>query len=243
MKSIPRTLMMFFVLAIAAAGCRSQATVEPTLFPTRTAGVETSQLPTPTAFPTETPTVVPTSEPVTAQVATSSVNLRKGPSTLDDVLSQVNLGEVVRVDGLAPGGEWANVMTSGGTSGWIKSSLLNFGTQSPALPTIPITDEYVIKGKVTDASGNPLQDILVSLNRTVGSVYFEDRMVTNADGEFYAFVPSQHVGTWNLEITGVNCTATIVDQSCHYAGTFSQNGSVTVDVPPPDSWIVFVYTP
>ncbi|HTX79942.1 MAG TPA: SH3 domain-containing protein [Longilinea sp.] len=243
MKSIPRLLVMSFILAIAAAGCRSQATAEPTLFPTRTAGVETSQPPTPTALPTESPTVLPTSEPVTAQVATSTANLRKGPSTLDDVVGQINLGELVRVDGLAPGGEWVKVMTSGGTEGWIKGSLLNFGTQTPTLPIISITDEYVIKGKVTDASGNPLQDVLVSLNRTVGNVYFEDRMVTNADGEFYAFVPSRHVGAWNLEITGVNCTATIVDQSCHYGGTFSQDGSVTVDVPPSDSWVVFVYTP
>jgi len=243
MKPIPRLLVIFIALIVFAAGCRSQATVEPTLYPTLTAGVETSQPATPTVLPTATLTVTPTTEPVTAQVATASVNLRKGPSMLDDVLSQINLGTLVRVDGLAPGGEWAKVTTESGASGWVLRSLLNFGAQTATLPTIDITDEYVIKGKVTDATGKPLQDILVSLNRTVGTVYFEDRMVTNADGEFYAFVPSQHIGNWTLEITGVNCTATIVDQNCHYSGTFSQNGSVTVAVPPDGSWVIFVYTP
>ncbi|MGD0708945.1 MAG: hypothetical protein ABSA51_10905 [Anaerolineaceae bacterium] len=243
MKSVLRLMMTFLILTIFATGCRSQATAEPTLYPTRTASVETSQTATPTALPAETPTITPTPEPVTAQVATATANLRRGPSMLDDVLSQINLGELVRVDGLAPGGEWAKVTTESAATGWMKLALLNFGTQTPSLPTISITDEYAIKGKVTDSTGKPLQDILLSLNRTVGDVYFENRMVTNADGEFYAFIPSQHVGTWTLEITGANCTATIVDQSCHYGGTFSQNGNVAVDVPPSDSWVVFVYTP
>jgi hypothetical protein len=243
MKSIPRLLVILLLVAVLVTGCRSQATAEPTLFPTRTAGVETSQPPPPTALPSATPTIQATAELVTAQVETASVNMRKGPSTLDDVLGQINLGDLVQVDGLAPGGEWAKVMTAGGTSGWVKQSFLNFGTQVPTIPTINITDEYVIKGKVTDATGKPLQDILVSLNRTVGDVLFEDRMVTNETGEFYAFVPTQHIGNWTLEITGANCTAAIVDKSCHYSGTFSQNGSVTVSIPPNDGWVVFVYTP
>lgn len=115
-------------------------TPTPTSIPTKTP----SPLPTATRSPTPTETAIATPTPLPdAIVLNPVVNIRTGPGTVYDVISQVMQEDELQITGRNQSGDWLVVTTPNGIRGWISASLLQINTPlqtveqvaSPPTPT------------------------------------------------------------------------------------------------------------
>ncbi|NJN15094.1 MAG: SH3 domain-containing protein [Oscillochloris sp.] len=137
------TLMRLGVvgLVLVLAGCADLAAAlppRPTPFPTlarlpSVTPVTPSPLPTATLpVPTIPPT--PTSVPILGTV-TITANVRSGPSTTFDILTIIEGGASVEI--LGRSGDWYQIRTPDGFSGWLFAQLLDIPTDVASnIPTV-----------------------------------------------------------------------------------------------------------
>lgn len=182
------------------------------------------------------PTAPPAPVTLTAKVAAVAINMRSGPGTLHTVLAQYREGANVTLNGVAPGDEWAKVITEDGRTGWMSVAHLNIDGDVSALPEIPINESLVITGKVVDASGMGIAGIGIA-------AFYQQRRVdgtTLQNGVFYAYAPPELQGEWLISVVGVSCTSPIVDSNCRYAGTFQPQAGILLKLPQ-DAEVTFIY--
>lgn len=194
--------------------------------------------PSPELLPSATPepTAPPAPVTLTAKVAAVAINMRSGPGTLHTVLAQYREGANVTLKGVAPGDEWAKVITEDGRTGWMSVAHLNIDGDVSALPEIPINESLVITGKVVDASGMGIAGIGIA-------AFYQQRRVdgtTLQNGVFYAYAPPELQGEWLISVVGVSCTSPIVDSNCRYAGTFQPQAGILLKLPQ-DAEVTFTY--
>lgn len=106
-----RFLVLILILSLVLSGCRGEAKHAPTATP----------LPTATATSTKTP-VPPTKTPVPTQASITNgyTSLYSGPSTVFDVVKNIDIRAALEIIGIDPTGEWAKVTVSAsGKTGWI----------------------------------------------------------------------------------------------------------------------------
>jgi SH3-like domain-containing protein len=208
-KIIRKSWIMFILLVLLSLACSSQVTVFATPAPPN---VETLVAGTLVVLTENAPKITNTSVPTLTSVPASAtpdefggiyvyttvenVNLRTNPGTLFTVSRVMPQGTRLQLLGRAPGSEWLNVQNDEGVVGWVNVNVL------------------IVAGSVLTESGTPVSGIGFA-------VYQGSRRtdaMTNADGQFYAFLPPSMSGVWTVEYASVACTSNTMDSSCNCIG-------------------------
>jgi uncharacterized protein YgiM (DUF1202 family) len=138
-----------------------------------------------------------------------NVNLRTNPGLLFTVSRVMEQGTRLELRGLSPGGDWAYVQNSEGVSGWVD---LNFVQPFPKaqLPVVEPTGVQQISGSVVDANGTPMHGINFSI--TQGNKRTD--AITNALGEFHAYLPTSASGVWTVGYISINAESNAFTPEC-----------------------------
>lgn len=235
---LKRYILYLFLLAGALAACSKPASAPlPTLTPGNTAErTATLFVLPPTPIPSPTPAGSPTPF-VSFEVspAVDGLKLRLGPGFLFDALRLLTGDAVLTVQGKSPGGEWIRVTTRDGAQGWVFAELLKSDVDLQAIPVIAPEGLVVIRGRVVDVLGTPIQGIGFELKPEGAGVV--TTAMTDANGEFFAFLPPNASGTWTVTQNEVACKGNIwADESCStykpgYSGAVEPK-TQTVTLPP-----------
>jgi uncharacterized protein YgiM (DUF1202 family) len=191
--------------------------------------------------------------PFDAAAAVDNVNLRENPGYLFKVLSKVKQGTPLKVTGRSPGGEWIFVQGPDGVTGWVFNQLLEQGKDYGAAPLVQPKNVQLLQGKVVDQQGKPVSGIqfMITQGNAQGSAQgsgtssTRNDAMTDADGNFYAFMPPDSAGTWQVAYTAIACTSNQMDENCNSKNGVSGNVdplAVTINLPHSDplvfTWIL-----
>ncbi|MCL4559423.1 MAG: SH3 domain-containing protein [Chloroflexi bacterium] len=244
----PKRAFLWLFILMATAACNypvSKSTPQPTAYPppsTQPAPATGTTL-APTAIPTSlpTPTLTPAPQvftPFKSSVWADHTNVRANPGYLFQVVLNVLKGTSFTVLGQSPGGEWIYVETASGSRGWIYAQLFEPGVELQAAPVVQPENTQLVKGRVVDGSGNPVSAIQFTLLQGAGEKQLRNDAVTDAQGEFYAFMPADASGEWSVSYTGIGCASNVMDASCNCkedaCGTVNPP-QVTVTLPPSET--------
>jgi hypothetical protein len=219
--------LILLLLAVLAAGCgTAPALSDADLLSTVVAQTLTavpSAAPQPTSvFPTSESTAsapTETSVPETPGIRyvytqDDNVNLRIQPGTLFKVSRVMPKGSRLQLLGVAPGGDWLNVLNDENINGWVGAGLVDGGFDGPPLPIIIPVDVLTISGRVADVNGNPISGIGFAVTQKTGSSTSRVDGMTDAAGTFYVFLPLSTSGNWTVEFVSVACTSNTMDADC-----------------------------
>jgi hypothetical protein len=196
-----------------------------------------------TAVPIEPATAIPTFTRAATQalfspffVLTSAqnVNLRTRPGLLFPVSRVMPEETRLQVLGRSPGGDWLSVLTDESVPGWVQINLVAYGHDGPPPPVIEPTDVMLVRGRVTDASGQPVSGIGFAVTRGSGASAQRTDAITNESGTFYAYLPPSVAGLWTVEFNSIACTSSLMDAACNCrsgACGAAQPASVQVSLP------------
>ncbi len=229
--------LYLLVLTGALAACSKSASAPlPTLTPGTAADVSATPLVLPpTVIPSATPAGSPTPF-VSFEVspAVDGLKLRLGPGFLFDALRLLEEDAVLMVQGKSPGGEWIQVTDSNGAQGWVFAELLKSAVDLQAIPVVTPEEVVVVRGRVTDVLGTPIQGIGFELKPEGAEI--STTAVSDSNGEFFAFLPSDASGAWTVTQNAVACKSNVwADSDCSaykpgYSGT-TEPKTQTVTLP------------
>lgn len=208
-----KALILMLVILIISGCAKSSPTSTPAA--TAPAGA------TPGVFPTIPPlTAVSAASPTpfttfTVKPTVDNLNVRVNPGYMFDAIRLVHQADALTVLGTAPGNEWTYIKTEDGTEGWVFTQLLQSSVDLKQIPLREIKDVQVIKGRVTDASGVPIRGVSFAAGPGVQDASSSNTASTDANGEFYFFIPAAETGTWSLSYTGIACDSIVwSDNTC-----------------------------
>ena len=204
-------VLVLFILALSACS-KSASSVAPTA---------TGAALTPGAFPSL-PALTPTVSasptpftPFTVKPGVDNLNVRNNPGYLFDALMMVQQTDSLTVQGKAPGGEWINVQTENGVEGWVFAQLLKSDVDLEQVPVREPKDVVVIKGRVLDAAGTPIQGVGFEVKQGTEANAVTNVVTTDAEGNFYSFLPATSSGTWTVKQTAIACKSNVwSDSTC-----------------------------
>jgi len=216
--------VLFVLLAVISLACSSTVTVYETSAPpnVETLVAETLVVLTESA-PVATHTLIPTvtSIPATATpqdfgvvyvyTTEENVNLRTNPGLLFTVSRVMAQNTRLRLLGQTPGGEWLNVINDEGISGWVNSNVVLVSYDGPPAPVIEPSGVLLVTGTVLTELGTAVSGIGFSVVQNARRT----EAVTNADGQFFAYLPATMSGTWSVEYTSIACTSNTMDSNCN----------------------------
>ena len=156
---------------------------------------------TETASPTLTSTTAPSATPFipfTASVWAENVNVRTNPGYFFPALRLIKENSSLTVLGKAPGGEWVYARIPDGTEGWIFAQLIESSVDLQTIPIIEPTGIQLIRGRVTDSQGVPIQGVGFSVLQGAGENRPSNHVLTDSNGEFYSFMPLSARGEWTV---------------------------------------------
>jgi uncharacterized protein YgiM (DUF1202 family) len=174
---------------------------------------------TATILPTETPLPSPTATefaPFNVKASVDNFNVRTNPGYLFPVLMMVQQGTELTVYGQAPGGEWIYVKTPDGVYGWVFAKLI---FDEPRLSQAPIREPekvQLVNGFLKDVKGNPISGFHFALVQGSGLNAPRNDAMTDENGEFFAYMPVNSSGVWNVSYVAYACTSNIVDADCNF---------------------------
>lgn len=205
-----KNTLICILFALVVSGCsKSAGSIAPTALPT-------SASPIPQAFPslpaivTPTISVIPTPfTPFTVNPAVDNLNIRVNPGMLFEVLMMVQPADVLTVLGSAPGGEWTYVQTATGAEGWVHTELLQSNFDLAQTPVRDPKNVLLIKGRVIDASGIPIQGVGFDVSQGAAGEASTNSIVTDASGLFYSFLPITASGAWTVSYTSIACKSNV----------------------------------
>ncbi|MFH1907927.1 MAG: SH3 domain-containing protein [Chloroflexota bacterium] len=192
-------------------------------------------IPTLTSTPTLTPSPTPFA-PFNVTAMVDNLNIRTNPGYLFPVIRMYKQGTVFTVLGKAPGGEWFYVRAPENIEGWVFGMLLESDEDLQAAPVSEPKDVQVIRGRVTDAQGTPIRGIGFAIVQGTGERPPRNDAVTDANGEFFAFMPVTASGMWTVAFATIACKSNVwKDDHCanykdEYTGTV-EPASMSVTLP------------
>jgi hypothetical protein len=180
----------------------------------------TVELPLPATSTAVLPTATPaTYRPVTVTTWADNVLLRSNPGYLFPQLAVLRKGSVLLAFARSPGSEWLFARTASNTAGWVFVQLVDAGgSDIHELPAVVPADAQEVRGTVTDLAGVPISGIQFSLVQGAGNNAPRNDALTDATGQFYAFMPQDATGTWTVGYTAVACTSNTMDANCNCIG-------------------------
>lgn len=222
-------MLIIFMTILATYGCSipgqtanpsaaPAATATLTLAPFQTETMPPSPPESPSITPTETAASSPTPfVPFTASVWADNVNVRTNPGYLFPALRLLAKGTTLTVLGKAPGGEWMYARTPDGKSGWVFTQLIQSDVDLQAVPVIEPQDVQLIKGRVVDSMGIPIQGVGFAVVQGTGDRPPTNTVSTDANGEFYSFMPLTARDQWTVTYNAIACKSNVwTDDSCSY---------------------------
>jgi len=234
------------LLLIILAGCTSFLPEEPTAIPAVTATSPPPQAKPTTIPPTRTPTQAATitatlpQAPKTVVVNTNNLNMRSGPSTLYQILSNYKEGVELEALSRTPGGDWIKLKAPDGITGWMSESLVIYNGDVFALPEEFVEGAISLHGKVMDDQGTPMDGIALAVTRNLESGANRTDVTTTSTGEFYVFLPQGLPGNWQVSIVGLDCESSLVDENCNIRDHLVYYGNTSVTLPP-SSTVVMLF--
>ncbi len=221
---IQKVRVAFALLVIASLGCSSQITVFDTPVPVSagtlvagTLAVLTEQAPSSTATSTPTKTQIPATPTeekfgeVFVFVQVDNVNLRTNPGMLFQVSRVMANGTRLQLLGKAPGGEWLKVVNDEDVVGWVNVNVVSTGFDGPPPPVIEPKDVILVTGFVKSELGTPISGIGFSIMQGQRRT----DAVTDETGQFYAYLPPNISGAWQVSYVSVSCTSNTMDENCN----------------------------
>lgn len=176
--------------------------------------------------------VVPTPQgTIQAVISTGYLNLRSGPGVAFTFLGSYPNETEIKVLGRAPGNEWLRVELQDGKTGWMSAAFLTLQGELKQIPQATIADAQVVTGKIIDSSGDPITGIQLALGQNYFAPEFQIATVSDENGEFFIYLPSQAVGAANIQIIGINCQSKIVNSNCNLETHFIYNEFVETTLP------------
>jgi uncharacterized protein YgiM (DUF1202 family) len=230
---LKRVLVLVLLILALSACSKSASSATPTA---------TGAALTPGIFPSLpalTPTVSTSPTPFTSftvKPGVDNLNVRNNPGYLFDALMVSQQTDTLTVLGKAPGGEWINIQTADGVEGWVFAELLKSDVNLEQVPVREPKDVLLIKGRLLDVSGTPIQGAGFDVKQGADTNALSNPVVTDANGEFYAFLPSTSSGTWTISYTAIACKSNAwSDGSCStykagYTGSVNPQ-TLTVSLP------------
>jgi SH3-like domain-containing protein len=250
MKLSHYSLIFVLLAAGALTGCGTpsvQATeiIPPTETSAPPAATSTATLPAPTSTTVIEPTH--TAEPTIRAEATLSVaisvenlNLRAGPSTTYAILGSYPEDTDVIVTARVLGSEWVRVLMPDEKTGWMSAELLGLGEDAAFLPLEEVTESIVVSGRVIDSDARPIGGVTVAVLQRLAETTLRADAVTDAEGYWYAYIPKESAGIWEVQVIGADCASWINDEACNISGHFLYNYRFIFE-PPPISPFLFLY--
>ncbi len=174
----------------------------------------------PTATPTQTltPTITPSPTPYVPFTVTASLDnllLRTNPGMVFPAIWQMPAGTPLLVLGRSPGSEWLFVKDPNNYTGWVYAYLVTSAYDLYDVPIRPVQNAVLINGRIVDVNGMPLTDIGFTIFTGAGDDPPQVAVVTDRNGEFFAFLPPDSVGLWTVVYSGYRCESNIVDANCN----------------------------
>ena len=235
------------------SSCQRPSRAEDT--PTNAPGVETPTsppspiLPEPTNTPTPTYTPTPHSglilppipgDEIPALVSVEMLNLRSGPSTLFNIVDTYPEGTEITVRGKALGDEWVRVSTQNEETGWMLAIFLDLPVPIENIPIETDIQALIVYGKVVETTGYPIDGI----NLAISNPSVEEDIRTDAHsnnlGDFYAYLPPESNGVWQVSIVGINCESIVMDEDCRLRSFFERQVIQFIQLPITEP-VIFVY--
>ncbi len=239
---------------VALAGCSPALLAPaPTAVPTRQATIAvispatatwtSSPEPTETTFPTitpapPTPTLLPP-QTVPGVVSALRLNLRQGPGTTFPVLLSLAEGDLLIVYGKAQGEEWILVAIppeeedeEPQITGWVLAALVDLSTPLEFLAYSEVDQGWLVEGRVLTEDGTAVDGVSVAVTQGMDADELRTDAATLDNGRFYAYVPRENPGIWQVEVTGLDCSSSLMLASCRLqAGYYLSIPKVNVNVP------------
>ena len=189
-----------------------------TRLPIQTEAKPTQATVTRSATATETVVASPTPfVPFNASVWADNVNVRTNPGYLFPALNLIAKGTTLTILGKSPGGEWMHVQMPNGRSGWVFAQLIQSDVDLQAVPIIEPQDVQLIRGRVTDSMGTPIQGVGFTILQGSGDRPPTNTVLTDANGEFYSFMPLTARDQWTVTYNAIACKSNVwTDDSCSY---------------------------
>jgi len=216
-----KQITLSLALALITAGCSSTGpSAVPPAIPARSETSTALPIPTETLtpVPSETPSITPSSTPFapfTVSVWADNVNVRTNPGYLFPSLGLLSKGTTLTLLGKAPGGEWMAVRTPKGQRGWVFAQLIQSDVDLQSVPVIEPQDVQLIKGRVQDSAGTPIQGVGFAVAQGGGDRPQTNTVLTDANGEFYSFMPLTARGSWTVTYNAIACKSNVwADNSC-----------------------------
>ena len=192
--------------------------VAPTLMPTSKDTLQPAATSTPTIVASSTP--IPTAtpfRPFSASVWADNVNVRTNPGYLFPSLRLIAQGTSLTILGKSPGGEWMYARIADGTTGWVFTQLVQSDVDLQAVPVVEPQGVQLIKGRVVDLQGLPIQGVGFSILQGEKDQPPTNRALTDSNGEFYSFMPLSASGGWKVVHDSIACKSNVwTDDSCSY---------------------------
>jgi Bacterial SH3 domain len=192
--------------------------VVPTSLPTSREPQQPTATFTPTIMASSTP--IPTAtpfSPFSASVWADNVNVRTNPGYLFPSLRLIAQGTSLTILGKSPGGEWMYARIADGTTGWVFTQLVQSDVDLQAVPVVEPQGVQLIKGRVVDFQGLPIQGVGFSILQGERDQPPTNRALTDSNGEFYSFMPLSASGGWKVVHDSIACKSNVwTDDSCSY---------------------------
>ncbi len=235
------TVVILFSMLLLS-GCTFHQTPTPQPAPTQVRQVPPTQAAVPTEIPLPTaalptlapsPTRTPTPAsvlPIQASVASDNYILRAGPGRLFDRVSMYSPGAPLWVLGRSMGIDWVMVQTADQRIGWMNVNGLEHLGDFSSLPIFKYPGAVVLSGHVWNLDGSPAQGIGIRLI-PVGSKDDNNRedVTTGADGTWYAYLPPDFSGAWEVHAVSYGCAADVPAGQCTISGNLPE--SMTISLP------------
>jgi uncharacterized protein YgiM (DUF1202 family) len=213
--------LVILLAFMTLSGCKNSAnnststTKTPESIPS-VSSVTATRLVTPSALPKSTPSPTATGilyVPLKATTLVDNLVLRTGPGLLFNTITMYKLDVTVTVIGKSQGGGWFLVNTAESFSGWMKADYLKCSGDANTLPFIAYPDASIITGHVQNKQGEPMKQVEV-MAYSAANMNIEDHTVTDANGTYFLFLPSDVTGNYTVGLNTYACGSSAVDDQC-----------------------------
>ncbi len=168
---------------------------------------------TPEPAPAE-PTLASPYVPFYAVTQVDNLVLRANPGPLFEAKTTLPNASRLLVLGRAPGSEWLLVQTPLERTGWVFGQFVTSEGDLGLVPFIQPADMQLVRGRVRDQNGNPVPGIQFAVVQAKAGSPPRVDAISDETGIFYAFVPANTTGTWDVSFTAIACTSPLMGKDC-----------------------------
>jgi hypothetical protein len=155
--------------------------------------------------------------------------LREGPGRLFDRVAMYASGSQVLVLARAQGSEWVLVQTEDFQSGWMNTAgLKTLGDFSP-LPIYQYPGAVMLSGHVWNIDQSPAPRIGVRVQPLDNmDPNLMENVTTGLDGTWYAFLPANASGSWEVQAVSYGCPPEVPVGQCSIVGNLPDRMTITL---------------